>query len=314
MRLNVGDTAPFFQGKDQDGNNVSLADFAGKKLVLYFYPNDDTTGCTIQACNLRDNYDLLLQEGYAVLGVSANDEESHKKFIEKYNLPFPLIADTDKSINELYGVWVEKNMYGNVFMGTKRTTFIIDEQGVISEIITDIDKENHAAQILKKESSLSETIFSSEEKNTTPESSSFETDESTPEKTPVKKKAVTKKSTAKKATPKKATKTTTKTTAKKTAKPAAKKVTAKKPTAKKTVKKATKKTAKPAAKKVVKKTASKKPVVKKATTKKAVKPVAKKTVAKKAVKKAVAKKKAVKKAAKPMAKKAVKKTAKKKKK
>ncbi len=149
MALNKGDKAPAFSGKDQNGNTVSLSDFAGKKLVLYFYPKDDTPGCTAEACNLRDNYQTLLDKGYAVVGVSTDSEKSHQKFIAKYNLPFPLLADTDHSIHELFGTWKEKKMYGKSYMGTARTTFIIDEQGLIEEIIENVDTKNHVAQILK---------------------------------------------------------------------------------------------------------------------------------------------------------------------
>jgi peroxiredoxin Q/BCP len=149
MSLEVGDKAPVFKGVDQDSNKISLTDFKGKKVVLYFYPKDDTPGCTKQACNLRDNYDALLKAGYVVVGISTDDEKSHQKFIKKFELPFPLIADTDRSINEQYGVWAEKSMYGRTFMGTVRTTFIIDEKGIITEIINKVKTDNHAAQILK---------------------------------------------------------------------------------------------------------------------------------------------------------------------
>jgi peroxiredoxin Q/BCP len=148
MSLQAGDKAPIFQGKDQDGNTVRLSDFKGKKVVLYFYPNDDTPTCTTQACNLRDNYNRLLKANYAVLGVSSNDEKSHKKFIAKYKLPFPLIADPDKKINELYGVWGEKSMFGKKYMGTFRTTFIIDEKGKIEEVIDKVKSKAHTDQIL----------------------------------------------------------------------------------------------------------------------------------------------------------------------
>lgn len=147
MKLKIGDTAPEFTGKDQTGNSLALSDFQGKKVILYFYPKDNTPGCTTQACNLRDNYDALIKAGFVVLGVSGDDEKSHQKFIEKYNLPFSLIADTDKQINEMYGVWVEKSMYGRKYMGTQRTTFVIDESGIISEIIEKVDTKNHAEQI-----------------------------------------------------------------------------------------------------------------------------------------------------------------------
>ena len=150
MGLQVGDVAPVFSSKDQDGKEVSLSDFSGKKVILYFYPKDDTPGCTAQACNLRDNYDSLLNKGYQVLGVSVDDEKSHIKFIKKFDLPFPLLADTDHSIVEAYGVWVEKSMYGRTYMGTARTTFVISESGVIEEIIAKVDTKNHTDQILSK--------------------------------------------------------------------------------------------------------------------------------------------------------------------
>ncbi|TAH26015.1 MAG: thioredoxin-dependent thiol peroxidase [Cytophagales bacterium] len=149
MKLEQGSKAPSFKGKDQNGNSISLSDFKGKKLVLYFYPKDDTPGCTKEACNLRDNYDLMLSKGYAVVGISSDDEKSHIKFINKYNLPFPLIADTDKTIHEQFGTWVEKSMYGRKYMGTARTTFIINEKGIIEEIIDAVKTDNHVAQILK---------------------------------------------------------------------------------------------------------------------------------------------------------------------
>ena len=149
MTLNTGDKAPLFEGKDQDVKVVKLSDYKGKKVLLYFYPKDDTPGCTAQACNLRDNYDALLKANYVVLGVSSDDEKSHHKFIKKYNLPFTLIADPDKTINEQYGVWQEKTTFGKTYMGTVRTTFVIDENGVIQEIISKVTTENHTEQILK---------------------------------------------------------------------------------------------------------------------------------------------------------------------
>ena len=148
MVLQIGDPAPAFATTDQNGNAVELADFQGKKVVLYFYPKDDTPGCTAQACSLRDSYDAMLARGYVVLGVSVDDEKSHKKFANKYNLPFPLLADTSHALVEAYGVWVEKSMYGKTYMGTARTTFVIDEQGIIQEIISKIDTKNHAEQVL----------------------------------------------------------------------------------------------------------------------------------------------------------------------
>ncbi|WP_138483134.1 thioredoxin-dependent thiol peroxidase [Dyadobacter bucti] len=150
MALQVGDSAPVFSAKDQEVKQVKLSDFKGEKVILYFYPKDDTPGCTAQACNLRDNYDTLLSRGYKVLGVSVDDEKSHVKFIKKYNLPFPLLADTDHAIVEAYGVWGEKKMFGKEYMGIIRTTFVIDENGVIEEIIQKVDTENHTDQILGK--------------------------------------------------------------------------------------------------------------------------------------------------------------------
>ena len=148
--MNIGDKAPEILGRDQDGKEVKLADFKGKKLVLYFYPKDNTPGCTTEACNLRDNYQRFLDAGYAVVGVSVQDEKSHKKFIEKHELPFPLIADTEKTLNNAFGVWGEKSMCGRKYMGTFRTTFIIDEDGKVERLITpkEIKVKEHAAQIL----------------------------------------------------------------------------------------------------------------------------------------------------------------------
>lgn len=148
--LKKGDKAPYFKGKDQDGNIISLDDFKGHKLVLYFYPKDSTPGCTSQACNLRDNYDMLIKKGYKVLGVSADSEKSHKKFIEKNNLPFPLIADTDKEILKAYGVWGPKKFMGRDFLGIHRTTFVIDEEGSIMEVIEKVQTKDHTAQIIHK--------------------------------------------------------------------------------------------------------------------------------------------------------------------
>lgn len=149
MSLQPGDKAPAFSGIDQDGNSIKLSDFAGKKLVLYFYPKDNTPGCTVQACNLRDNYQALLDAGYAVVGISSDSAKKHTNFIKKFELPFPLIADEDKSIHEQFGTWVEKQMYGRKYMGTARTTFVIDENGVILEIIDKVKTKEHADQILK---------------------------------------------------------------------------------------------------------------------------------------------------------------------
>ncbi|OEK04277.1 thioredoxin-dependent thiol peroxidase [Roseivirga misakiensis] len=148
MALSVGDQAPNFEGIDQDNNPIKLSDFSGKKLVLYFYPKDNTPGCTAQACNLRDNYDALLKAGYAIVGISSDSPKKHQNFIKKFELPFPLIADEDKSIHEQFGTWVEKSMYGRQYMGTARTTFVIDENGVISEIISKVKTKDHTAQIM----------------------------------------------------------------------------------------------------------------------------------------------------------------------
>lgn len=148
MALSVGTKAPAFKAKDQDGNFVSLADLKGKKVVLYFYPKDMTPGCTAEACSLRDNYKALQKAGYEVLGISSDDEKMHKKFIAKEKLPFRLLADTDKTVHNLFGTWVEKSMYGRKYMGTARVTYIIDENGIISEVIEKVDTKNHAEQIL----------------------------------------------------------------------------------------------------------------------------------------------------------------------
>ena len=147
MQLNIGDKAPDFAIPDQDGLVHKLSDYAGRKLVIYFYPKDNTPGCTAQACNLRDNYYDLRQKGYEVIGVSVDSEKSHQKFIQKFELPFTLLADTDKTMVGDYGVWQEKSMYGRKYMGVMRYTFIIDEQGVIQDIITKVDTQEHARQI-----------------------------------------------------------------------------------------------------------------------------------------------------------------------
>ncbi len=148
--LQTGDKAPLFESKDQEGKPIALADYLGKgkKIALYFYPKDNTSGCTAQACNLRDHYQDLLDAGYQVIGVSVDDEKSHQKFIQKYELPFPLVADTDKQVVEAYGVWKEKSMYGKKYMGTMRYTFIIDEKGIIERIIEKVKTAEHTAQIL----------------------------------------------------------------------------------------------------------------------------------------------------------------------
>lgn len=148
--MNIGDKAPEFLGTDQDGKEIKLSDYKGKKIALYFYPKDLTAGCTAQACNLRDNYHELIAKGYVIIGVSIQDEKSHKKFIEKNNLPFPIIADTNLKLVKEFGVYGEKKMYGRTYMGTFRTTFIINEDGVIERIIgpKQIKTKDHAAQIL----------------------------------------------------------------------------------------------------------------------------------------------------------------------
>ncbi|SHG40337.1 peroxiredoxin Q/BCP [Chryseolinea serpens] len=148
-KLKVGDKAPDFTATDQDNKTITLSSYKGKKVVLYFYPKDQTPGCTEEACNLRDNIAELGDAGYVVLGVSTDDELSHKEFQKKYNLPFSLVADKDKSINQKYGVWVEKEREGKKFMGTARTTFLIDEKGVITSVIDKVDTKGHASQILK---------------------------------------------------------------------------------------------------------------------------------------------------------------------
>lgn len=151
--MEIGQRLPEILGKDQDGNELKLSDFAGKKLVLYVYPKDSTPGCTSEACNLRDNYERFLAKGYAVVGVSIQDEKSHKRFIEKYALPFPLIADTDLKLVNALGVYGEKTNYGRTYMGTFRTTFIADEQGVVQQIFKpkQIKVKEHAEQILGSE-------------------------------------------------------------------------------------------------------------------------------------------------------------------
>jgi len=147
--LKEGQKAPAISAKDQDGNTVTLDQFIGKTVVLYFYPKDNTPGCTAEACDFRDNYQGLLAKGIVVLGVSVDDEKSHQKFITKYSLPFPLLADTDQKIVTDYGVWGEKNMYGKKYMGTNRTTFVIDQNGVIAHIIKKVDTKNSTAQVLE---------------------------------------------------------------------------------------------------------------------------------------------------------------------
>ena len=148
VMLAKGQKAPYFEGKDENGNIVKLSDFAGKKLVLYFYPKDSTPGCTAEACDLRDNYNRFIALGYNVLGVSRDSAASHQKFIAKYELPFHLIADTDLTILKAYEAWGEKKMYGKVTEGTLRTTYVIDENGIIIDVIGKVDTKNHTTQIL----------------------------------------------------------------------------------------------------------------------------------------------------------------------
>lgn len=143
----AGDKAPMFEGVNQNGKKVSLADFKGKKLILYFYPKDNTPGCTAEACDLNDNYEMWIKKGYEVVGVSPDNEKSHLKFIENYGLKFNLIADTDNSILEAYGAWGEKSMYGKKYMGVLRTTFVIDENGIIEAVFDKVDTKNHSKQI-----------------------------------------------------------------------------------------------------------------------------------------------------------------------
>jgi peroxiredoxin Q/BCP len=147
--LTTGMQAPAFTSTDQNGTPVSLSDFSGQKVILYFYPKDDTPGCTAEACDFRDNYSGLVAKGINVLGVSVDSEASHQKFVTKHNLPFPLLADTDHQIVEAYGVWGEKNMYGKKYMGVNRSTFIIDENRIISHIIKKVDTKNSTAQVLE---------------------------------------------------------------------------------------------------------------------------------------------------------------------
>jgi peroxiredoxin Q/BCP len=148
VTLKEGDKAPAFSGNDQNGNKVSLADHKGKKIVLYFYPEDDTPTCTIQACNLRDNYGLLKKNGFEVIGVSPDNERSHKKFEKKFDLPFSLISDTEHKILEKYGVWDQKKLFGHEYMGVLRTTFVIDEKGIIKKIFLRPKNKQHAEEIV----------------------------------------------------------------------------------------------------------------------------------------------------------------------
>ncbi|MCC2598843.1 thioredoxin-dependent thiol peroxidase [Sphingobacterium sp. FBM7-1] len=146
-KLQIGDKAPAIEAKNQNGELIKLTDFLGKKVILYFYPKDNTPGCTTEACNFRDNYQSLRNDGFEVIGVSIDNEQSHQKFTSKFDLPFNLLADDDQKIVNDYGVWVEKNMYGRKYMGTARTTFVIDEQGIIQHIIKKVDNKNASQQI-----------------------------------------------------------------------------------------------------------------------------------------------------------------------
>ena len=148
FHLNVGDQAPDFSALNEKGETVKLSDFSGKKLVLYFYPKDDTPGCTAEACSLRDGYPKFIAQGYAILGVSPDSVKKHVKFIEKYDLPFSLLADEDKAVSNAYGVWGPKKFMGRSYEGVHRTTFVIDASGKIEEIIEKVDTKNHAEQLL----------------------------------------------------------------------------------------------------------------------------------------------------------------------
>lgn len=149
--LHAGDKAPDFKGKDQNGKVIALSDFKGKKLVLYFYPKDNTPGCTAESCNLRDNYEGLKAKGYEIVGVSADDEAKHQKFIEKYDLPFPLIADVNKELIRAYDVWGLKKFMGKEYEGISRATFVIDENGILEKVFTKVIVKNHTEQILEAE-------------------------------------------------------------------------------------------------------------------------------------------------------------------
>jgi peroxiredoxin Q/BCP len=146
--LNIGDKVPDFQSLDQDDNTVRLSDYLGKKLIIYFYPKDNTPGCTKQACNLSDNYQMLQDKGYEILGVSRDSAKSHLKFIDKFSLPFKLLVDSDKVLHEVFNTWGEKQMYGKKYMGTLRKTFIIDEHGVLEKIIEKVKTQDHTDQIV----------------------------------------------------------------------------------------------------------------------------------------------------------------------
>lgn len=146
--LKTGTKAPEFSTIDQNGKQISLSDYKGKKVILYFYPKDNTPGCTAESCNLQENYSSLKRKGFVVLGVSADDEKSHKKFATKYNLAFPLLVDTDKKIIKAYKAWGKKNMYGKLFNGILRKTYVIDEQGIIEKVFEKVETKNHTEQIV----------------------------------------------------------------------------------------------------------------------------------------------------------------------
>lgn len=150
QKLNVGDLAPAIEAADQNGELITLNDYRGKKIVLYFYPKDNTPGCTAEACDLRDNYSQFIEKGFEVIGVSADSQKSHQKFIEKYKLPFRLISDVDKKVLQDYGAWGEKKMYGKTYMGILRKTIIIDEQGAVEKIIEKVKTKEHSKQIFSE--------------------------------------------------------------------------------------------------------------------------------------------------------------------
>jgi len=149
-KLNIGDKAPCFNGLDQNGNSIQLTDFKGSKLILYFYPKDNTPGCNAEACNLRDNYEMWLGKGYKVLGVSPDKQAAHQKFISKFDLPFSLISDTEKEIIKAYGAWGPKKLYGREYEGLLRSTFVISEDGIVEQIFTKVKTKDHTNQILEK--------------------------------------------------------------------------------------------------------------------------------------------------------------------
>lgn len=149
MKLKIGDKAPEFKGVDENGAELNLSNFKGENIILYFYPKDNTPGCTSESCDLRDNYNMWLEKGYQVIGVSPDSEQSHQKFKEKYDLPFPLIADPEKVIIKQYGAWGPKKLYGREYEGLLRTTFVIDDTGIISNIITKVKTKEHSNQILE---------------------------------------------------------------------------------------------------------------------------------------------------------------------